>query len=397
MDRIAALKAFVAVVDEGGFAAAARALGLSRSGVNRLVMGLEDQLGAQLLTRSTRRVNPTSTGAAFHARAVRILEALDEAERAVRAEDTEATGDLAISAPVSFGTAHIAPLMADFMARHPALRVRLDLSDRTVDLFGEGYDLAVRMGQPREDANLVDFRLCQSRLVLCAAPALAEDPSLALGPAALRTLPCLDYVVAGEGRPWRLAGAEEVRLVPNRVLISNNGEVLRDAALAGRGIALLPTFIVGPALADGRLVEVLPDWRATTLTLAVVYPPARHLSAKVRVFHRLHDGAVRRCAAVGGRAASAARGWSIGGRGACSQRSGCASVALNRALIFSEDPNTIVRADGAVEKTRTSTGCPTATSTLRVYQFRHDRVGWRLSSSLLRPFQAARCRFRAIT
>lgn len=285
MDRIAALRAFVAVVDEGGFAAAARALGLSRSGVNRLVMGLEDQLGAQLLSRSTRRVNPTSTGAAFHARAVRILDALDEAERAVRAEETEATGQLAISAPVTFGTAHIGPLVAQFMARHPALRIKLDLSDRAVDLIGDGYDLAVRIGAPREDANLVDFRVCQSRLVLCAAPALAADPALALGPEALRTLPCLDYVLAGEGRPWRLAGPEgEVRVVPDRVMTSNNGEVLCDAALAGRGVALLPTFIVGPALADGRLVEVLPDWRGSTLTLAVVYPPARHLSAKVRLF-----------------------------------------------------------------------------------------------------------------
>ncbi|WMS42012.1 LysR substrate-binding domain-containing protein [Acuticoccus sp. MNP-M23] len=285
MDRIAALRAFVAVVDEGGFAAAARALGLSRSGVNRLVMGLEDQLGAQLLTRSTRKVNPTSTGAAFHTRAVRILEALDEAERAVRAEDTEVGGELAISAPVTFGTAHIGPLVAEFMARHPALRIRLDLSDRAIDLIGDGYDLAVRIGAPREDVNLVDFRVCQSRLVLCASPDLAADPALAAGPMALRTLPCLDYVIAGEGRPWRLDGPDgAVRVAPNRMMISNNGEVLRDAALASRGIAQLPTFIVGPALADGRLVEILPGWTAPTLTLAVVSPPARHLSAKVRLF-----------------------------------------------------------------------------------------------------------------
>ncbi|MEO1533890.1 MAG: LysR family transcriptional regulator, partial [Pseudomonadota bacterium] len=171
MDRIAALRAFVQVVDEEGFASAARAMGMSRSGVNRLVVALEDALGTQLLNRTTRVVSPTSTGLSFHARAVRILELLDEAESETRAEGTEATGTLRISGPMTFGAARLGPLVADFMKAHPALRVVLDLNDRVVDIVEEGYDLAVRIGELQEDANLVDFRICEAPRVLSAAPA----------------------------------------------------------------------------------------------------------------------------------------------------------------------------------------------------------------------------------
>lgn len=286
MDRIAALRAFVTVVDEGGFAAAARVMGVSRSGVNRLVIALEDQLGTQLLSRSTRAVTPTSTGRAFADRARRILEDLDEAETEARSDEHHPTGTLRISAPMTFGTKYLSPLVAEFAARNPNLLISLDLNDRHVDLIEEGYDCAVRIGEAREDAHIVDFRICPMHRFLVASPAFVEAHGLAdAGPDALKDLPCLHNRMGGLVQ-WNLTGPDgtKVRATPKCVLVANNGEVACDAAVAGVGAAMLPTFICGPALKAGLLVPVLPHYRAPPLTLAVVYPPVRHLSAKVRLF-----------------------------------------------------------------------------------------------------------------
>ena len=286
MDKFAALQTFVTVVEEEGFAAAARAMGMSRSGINRLVLALEDELGAQLLNRTTRHVSPTATGTAFYQRAKTILGFLEEAEQEVRADHTDASGTLRISAPLSFGMQHLSKAVAEFMSRHPELEIDLDLSDRFVDLAEEGYDLVVRIGQPQEDAHLVDFRICEAKRVLCASPAFLAKHGQPQQPDDLKRLPCLDYGLRPATRPWRLTGPDnrEVQVRPKVIFASNNGEALRDAALHDLGITLLPTFIVGEELQAGRLVTVMHDWKPIQLMLSVVYLPNRHLSAKIRLF-----------------------------------------------------------------------------------------------------------------
>ena len=285
MDRLAALKAFVAVVEQQGFAAAARARGQSRSAINRLVIGLEDDLGVQLLNRTTRRVAPTANGAAFYARVVPLLSALAEAEADVTEAQQAATGRLRVNAPMSFGILHLAPAVSDFMTRHPDLRVELQLNDRIIDIIDEGFDLAVRISTPQEETSLVDFRLCAVHRVICAAPDYVVAHGAPSHWSELRTRACLHYDNMPGGDFWRLAGADgEVTVPVNAVLTSNNGEALRDAALRGLGITLLPSFIVGPDLREKRLVRVLPDYRPSSLTLSAIYPPTRHLSAKIRLF-----------------------------------------------------------------------------------------------------------------
>lgn len=285
MDKFAALRAFVAVVEEAGFAAAARALGQSRSAVNRMVIVLEDELGVQLLNRTTRQVSPTAHGAGYYEQAKGILEALDAADQGVRDAHHDATGQLRINAPMSFGTMHLGPAMAEFMARHPNLRIELHLNDRIVDIIEEGFDLAIRISEPREDTTLVDFRICEMRRVLCAAPAYLAEHGEPKHPSELKHRPCLHYGHLPTGNLWRLRGPNGSGGVHvNAVLSSNNGQVLRDSAVHGLGIALLPTFIVGRELQAGRLVTILSEYTLPTLLLTAVYPPTRHLSAKIRLF-----------------------------------------------------------------------------------------------------------------
>lgn len=285
MDKFAALEAFATVVDEAGFAAAARKAGVSRSAVNRLVIQLEDDLGIQLLNRTTRQVSPTAEGRAFYDRARQILSDLAEAERDVGAAREEAIGRLRIAAPMTFGTMHLGPAVADFMAAHPKVEIDLHLNDRRVDIVAEGFDLALRIAEPVEDSTFVDLRICETRRVLCAAPGLLRDGGAPEKPADLRDLPCLHYGAGEDSATWRLTGPDgpaRVRLRP--VLTANNGEVLRDAAVRGLGVCLLPTFIAGAELQAGRLITVLPDFPPSTLILAAVYPPSRHLSVKLRQF-----------------------------------------------------------------------------------------------------------------
>ena len=284
MDKFAALKAFVSVVDEGGFAAAARRLGQSRSAVNRLVINLENGLGVQLLNRTTRSVAPTASGLAYYERAKWVLDNLEEAERNLGEIHGEPIGDLRINAPMSFGVMHLAPVITDFMVLHPELRIQLDFNDRFVDVIEEGYDVTVRIAEPSEDTTLVDHRITKIRRVLCASPDFLNTHDVPEHPSDLRHLPCLHYGNLPTGITWRMNGPDGPhRVQVNGVLCSNNGELLRDAAVKGLGITKLPTFIVGQELQTGQLVTVLNEYPPTDLTLCVIYPPSRHLSLKVRL------------------------------------------------------------------------------------------------------------------
>lgn len=284
MDRLTAMRSFVKVVEEGGFAAAGRALGVSRAAVNRQVLSLEEALGVQLFNRSTRRVVPTESGNAYYERASAILAELDEAERAVTSLTEEPRGTIHVNAPMSFGTLHLGAAVAGFMRRYPEIRVQLTLNDRFVDPFEEGFDVTIRIAR-LADSDLVARRLAPARLVACAAPAYLKRHGEPRNPGDLRRHACLHYGHMASRTFWRLQGPRGAERVPVAAqLCSNNGEVLREAALQGLGIALLPTFIVGAELQAGTLRTVLAGYAVPELSIYAIYPPNRYLSAKVRLF-----------------------------------------------------------------------------------------------------------------
>jgi DNA-binding transcriptional LysR family regulator len=284
MDKFESIRAFTQVVISGGFAAAARNMGLSRSAVNKLVISLENELGVQLLHRSTRVVTPTETGLAFHERCLEILASLEEAERSITQLHEEPRGKLRINAPMTFGTLHLAPALADFLVHYPDLQVQLTLSDRFIDPIEEGFDITVRIAKPQTSASLIVHPLASAQRVLCAAPSYLEQHGIPTHPDELHHHSCLHYGQLATEDQWTLIGAAgEQTISVTGVLCSNNGEVLKEAAVRGLGITLLPRFIVEPELQQGSLQIVLPDYHPPELSISVIYPVNRHLSTKVRL------------------------------------------------------------------------------------------------------------------
>lgn len=283
MDKFAAARIFVKVVEAHGFTAAANELGLSRSAVSKSVSQLERSLGAQLLNRSTRFVSPTETGAVYYDRCVTILADLDDADKAVLELQGEPRGSIRLNAPMSFGTLHLGSALADFMAIYPKVRIEATLNDRLIDPVQEGFDLTVRIAE-LEDSSLIAKKLAPAKRVLCAAPAyLQNHPEPAL-PSDLKHHDCLHYGYLPTGNTWRLKGPDGGQKVSiNGVLCSNNAEMLMAGAISGAGIALLPTFIAGAELQAGRLVSVLPDYSPPEISIYALYPPNRHLSVKLRL------------------------------------------------------------------------------------------------------------------
>ncbi len=284
MDRFLQLAALVRTVDRGSQAAAARELGVTAAMVGRYIQALEDRLGTRLLNRTTARQSLTEAGAAFYARAQSILEQMEDAETSAADRQAEPSGTLRVNAPMSFGTRHLAAAVAEFGRGNPRLRVELVLNDRVVDLVEEGYDVAVRIGR-LADSGLIARRLSPCRVVACASPGYLERRGSPAAPADLLGHDCLVYSYASYGAVWRFGGEngeQEVRVSGS--LVANNGDVLMEAALAGQGIVVQPTFIVGEALRTGRLLPVLPGWLVEDYAIYAVYPSARHLSPKVRRF-----------------------------------------------------------------------------------------------------------------
>jgi len=286
MDKLESLRAFTQVVESGGFAAAARAMGLSRSAVNKLVLNLEAYLQTQLLYRTTRKVTPTDAGRAFYQRCTAILADLEEAELALSRLQAEPKGSLRINAPMTFGTLHLAPRLGEFMAQYPDLKIELVLNDRFIDPINEGFDVTVRIAQAPVASGLIVHQLAPSPVVLCAAPAYLRQHGSPTTPEQLQQHACLHYGPMAPGTPWYLTGPDGTNhgVMVQGPLCSNNGEVLQASVLAGLGIALLPTFIVGDDLRQGRLHRILTDYQPAPLSIYALYPVNRHLSTKVNVF-----------------------------------------------------------------------------------------------------------------
>lgn len=284
MDRLDDMLAFIKVVDAKSFTAAADRLNLSKSVVSRRIAELENRLGARLLNRTTRKLSLTEVGQAFYERCTRILSDLDEAERAVADLHSAPRGRLRVNAPLSFGLLHLAPAVAEFMERFPAIEVDIDLNDRYVDLFDEGYDVAVRIGRLR-DSSLIAKRLAPNRRVVCASPAYLEKYGTPQVPEDLTQHSCLLYTNVPTAEQWQFRVDGEQRTVRvSGCLRANNGDILLAAAIAGHGITVTPTFMCGEALASGRLECILSEYTMSDSAVFAVYPQNRHLSPKVRAF-----------------------------------------------------------------------------------------------------------------
>lgn len=283
MNKLDAMQAFVRVVALGSYAEAGRALGLSRSVVSKAVMELEQLLGARLLDRTTRRVSATEAGLAYYESCIDILARVEETEMQVSRLHDEPKGVLKINAPVSFGIAYLGPLIAEFMASYPDLGIELTLNDRFIDPIEEGVDVTVRIGI-LPDSSLIARRLAPAHRLLVAAPAYLAARGAPEQPADLAHHRCLNYGHTTMLQRWQLTrGGRPFNVGVNSVLCSNNGDILRAAALAGQGIAKLPTFLVGPDIKAGRLRPVLAAYPPTELGIFALYAPNRYLAAKTRL------------------------------------------------------------------------------------------------------------------
>ncbi len=285
MDVLAATRVFVRTVDAGGFARAARALNMSGAVVTRQVAALEAHLGARLLNRTTRRMSLTDAGEEFYERARVILEQVAEAEAAAARGTQSPAGLLRVSAPLSYGISHLAPVLARFRRKHPQLHLDIDLSDRVVDLAHDGIDVALRIAT-RLAPGIVARRIVPLDVVICAAPAYLRSRGLPRKPTELAEHETLSFSYLWAGDEWPFTGPdgarETVRVHP--AVHSSNGDLLRELAIAGGGVILQPRFIVEQALRAGTLVPILESYASLDLHLYAVYLSPQYLPSKVRVF-----------------------------------------------------------------------------------------------------------------
>jgi DNA-binding transcriptional LysR family regulator len=281
-DRLSGFVLFTTVVEAGSLTAAARELGLTKSAVSKALSRLEARLGARLVNRTTRRLGLTEAGEAFYGHCRRILAEAEAAEEEVGRLQAAPRGRLRVNGPMSFGTAHLAPLLAAFMTRYPDLALDVVFNDRRVDLVEEGFDVAVRIGR-LADSSLVARRLCDERHTLCAAPAYWDRRGRPSHPSELAQHDCLSYAYLSTGEQWRFDGPDGPVSVRIRGRMrSNNGEALAAAAISGEGVALLPSFVTWRHIAEGRLEIGLAGYEPPPMGVYAVWPPASQPPAKVR-------------------------------------------------------------------------------------------------------------------
>ncbi|AGP48862.1 LysR family transcriptional regulator [Psychrobacter sp. G] len=290
MDRIDAMRAFVAVVTEGSFSNAANTLQLSPQLVSKYVSKLEEQLNTRLLNRTTRKVSLTEAGSHYFGHAQQILLSIDDMESKLGGLQQNPKGVLRISAPVSFALKHMAKLITDFQIHYPLVKVDLQLTDRKVDIVEEGFDVALRIGQLKS-SSLIAKKVAPIRVMLCAAPDYLKKHGTPTQPEDIAEHRYLHYSymnMDGKDDIYQLLKAKYLK--QGSELRSNNGDVLVDAAIAGAGIVLQPTFIISEALSSGKLVVVLPKLEPEALGLYAVYAHRKLLPHKVRCFIDFMEG-----------------------------------------------------------------------------------------------------------
>ena len=281
MDRFGDLDVFAHVVTAKSMSAAGRQLKLSPAVISKRIRRLEERLGVRLLQRTTRQLSLTEAGQGFYERVVSILSSIEDAEAWVASGTGQARGTLRVSAPTSFGRMHIAPHLKPFLDANPLVGVDLILTDAFVDIIGEGFDLAVRIAD-LQDSSLVAKRLAPNHRVLCASPGYLAARGV---PDSIEAL-ARHTLIAHNADQWRLDGPSgPVNVRVGGPLRTNSSEVVREALLAGLGIALRSTWDVGPELKSGALLRVLPEYSVgKRVAVHAVYPSRRHMEQKVRVF-----------------------------------------------------------------------------------------------------------------
>lgn len=285
MDKLTALRVFRRVAELASFSATARDLRLSNAAVSKNVRELEEELGAPLLQRTTRRVHLTAAGEQYYARVVAVLDELASADQAAAEESNAPRGRLRVAAPMSFGLSELAARVAAFSNLYPELTIELELNDRFVDVIQEGFDVAVRGSGPLPDSNLVAKKLLDIERVVCASPEYVARSGEPKSPQGLTRHRCLVYSVSSRPGVWTFNRGKAKATVELRgALLVNNSLALATAAAEGAGVALLPHFAAKSALTSGRLMRLLPDWSSDAQALYALYPRHRFTSRIVKLF-----------------------------------------------------------------------------------------------------------------
>jgi DNA-binding transcriptional LysR family regulator len=284
MDKLRAMETFVRIVDGGSLTAAADALSLSLPSVVRTLAALEAELGVRLLNRTTRRLSLTDEGREYVERCKRVLAEVDEAEAALSARRAAPKGRLRITAPAMFGRMHVAPLVTEFILKHPALQVELTLLDRIVDLVEEGIDAGIRIAR-LPDSTLVSVPVGQTRRVICASPAYLKRAGAPKTPQDLMQHRCISFSGLVAGNAWSLAGGDGVTPIDvTPALATNQVDAALDACLRGLGPGQFLCYQVQALLDAGKLRRVLQNFEPAPVPIQLVYPHARLLSSNVRAF-----------------------------------------------------------------------------------------------------------------
>ncbi|MGY2485127.1 LysR family transcriptional regulator [Cupriavidus sp. CP313] len=289
MDKLLALKMFVETVDAKGFSAAARRLDLATSSVTRALDGLETSLGAVLLNRSTRLITVTEAGATYYQQARKILDAVEEADALIADRGEVPVGQLRVSLPVAFGRRCIAPYLGNWLAKYPQLEVEVTLTDDIVDLIGERIDLSVRLGSPASYDNVVAREIGRFCRRVVASPAYLDSQGIPADPVELVNHQCLRFRYGARDQIWTFRQAENETTVPvSGRFRSNNAEVLRDIALAGGGIGLLPDWLVDDDIDSGRLTALFDTWSVNpdqaSSAISALYLPNQRGSRRIAAF-----------------------------------------------------------------------------------------------------------------
>lgn len=285
MDRFENMENFIRVVEVGSISGAAEQLGVAKSAVSRRLKELEEHLGVELFHRTTRRLNLTDTGRAFYHQCVRILDDVLEAELTTSQAHVTLKGSLKVALPSSFGLMHMGPAINDFLQANPQIEFELDFNDREIDVIQEGYDLAIRIAN-LPDSSLIARRLTPIHFVICASPSYLKKMGTPEHPDELIEHHCLVYSLLRDSENWYLTNRQgnAIKTPIHPYLKATTGEFIRDAAVAGKGIVLLPTFIAYKEIETGALIPILNEYKSDCLNAYAIYPQTRHLSQRVRAF-----------------------------------------------------------------------------------------------------------------
>jgi DNA-binding transcriptional LysR family regulator len=285
VDDLDSMRIFVKVADLGGFTRAASAMRISNAVATRHIADLEGRLGTRLLNRTTRRLSPTESGHVYLERIRQILEELDDVEQMVTSRNLEPAGTLRIVAPVVFGLHKLAPVLQSYATRYPKVMPDITLVDRPVDLVEEGFDVGVVIARQTRNADVVARRLTTASMTACAPPDYLQKHGTPMRPEQLAEYPCLSFTSDYWAEEWTFTGRDgEVRVRPTNAIVANNTEMLRQFALLGMGIAILPSYLIENDIMRGNLVPLFNHYRLPQIEINLAYPSRRYFPAKLRTF-----------------------------------------------------------------------------------------------------------------